>query len=37
MGPFDPPVGGHQQPLKGSLFHYPTKVTFAELRGIEDS
>ena len=26
-------VGGYQQPLKGSLFHYPKKVTIAELAG----
>ena len=30
--PFYPVVGGHQQPLKGSLNH-PKKVTFAELPG----
>ena len=34
MWPFDPPVGGHQQPLKGSL-NYPKKVTIAELPGSE--
>ena len=25
--PFHPPVGGHQQPLKGSRFDHPKKVT----------
>ena len=24
---FDPLIGGHQQPLKGSRFHHPKKVT----------
>ena len=28
-----PNVGGHQQPLEGSLFHHPKKVTIAELPG----
>ncbi len=28
--PFDPLVGGHQQPLKGSRFHHSKKVTIAE-------
>ena len=28
MWPFDPPVGGHQQPLSsGHLYNYPKKVT----------
>ena len=31
--PFDPLVGGHQQPFEGSRFHHPTKVTITELPG----
>ena len=34
--PFDPLVGGHQQPLKGSRFHHSKKVTIAELPGDGD-
>ena len=28
---FNPPLGGHQQPLKGSRIHYPKKVTFRRI------
>ena len=32
--PFQPIVGGHDSPLKGSRFLHPKKVTIAELPGI---